>query len=58
MEVFRSVVKRAPDSLQGHLAQARLAVASGDFATAVAQMRAARAVAGNPAATIRCWTGL
>ena len=47
MEVFRNVVKRAPDSLQGHSAQARLAVASGDFTTAVAQMRAARAVPGN-----------
>ena len=58
MEIFRNVVKRAPDSLQGHLAQARLAVASGDFTTAVAQMRAARAVPGNPSDTNQVLEGL
>jgi hypothetical protein len=58
MDVFRMVAKRAPDTLQGHLAQSRLAVSSGDFSTAVAQMRAARATPGNPDATNQVLDGL
>lgn len=47
MEIFRSIVKRSPDTLQGHMAQARLASHAGDFPTAIAQINAAHDYPGN-----------
>jgi Protein of unknown function (DUF2911) len=42
LEVFRSVVKRFPDGIYGHLAKARVASSSGDFATALKEAKAAQ----------------
>ena len=42
MNVFKVVVKRFPQTIYGHLAQARLASASGDFATAAKEMKLAQ----------------
>ena len=47
MEIFKTVVKRSPDSLRGHLAQARLASHDGNFPTALAQLHAAYDLPGN-----------
>jgi hypothetical protein len=42
-ETFKVVVKRFPDHWVSHLAQARLSVANGDFATALKEIQAAQA---------------
>jgi tetratricopeptide (TPR) repeat protein len=42
MEIFRQLVKRYPDHWVAHLAQARLSVAGGDFATALKEIQAAQ----------------
>ena len=47
LEYFRVVAKRFPEHWLSHLAQARLSVAGGDFATALREIQAA--VAGAPA---------
>lgn len=44
MEIFPLVVKRAPESVVGHLAEARLKSAAGDFAAASAAVKKAQAV--------------
>ena len=44
MEAFRTVAKRSPDTVYGHLAQARLKSAAGDFAGAAAEVKQAQAV--------------
>ncbi|HJT82108.1 MAG TPA: DUF2911 domain-containing protein [Chthoniobacterales bacterium] len=43
--IFQALVKKSPDSVFGHLAQARLKVAAGDFDGALAEAKAADAVA-------------
>lgn len=43
MAVFQTVVKKAPDSLAGHLAQARIKSAAGDFDGALTEAKAAEA---------------
>jgi hypothetical protein len=42
LEYFRAVAKRYPDHWLSHLAQARLAVAGGDFTTALKEIQAAQ----------------
>jgi hypothetical protein len=42
LEFFRVVVKRFPEHWLGHLAQARLSVAGGDFGTALKEIQAAQ----------------
>ncbi len=37
MEIFQSVAKRFPQTVYGHLAQARIKSAAGDFAGAAAE---------------------
>jgi hypothetical protein len=44
--VFHIIVKRAPESLPGHLAQARLYVKDGNFDSAIKEIKAAQAVPG------------
>ena len=44
--VFRIIVKRAPDSLAGHLAQGRLYSAAGNFDGAIKEIKAAQALPG------------
>lgn len=44
MEIFKEVAKRAPKNVYGHLAQARLKSAAGDFAGAAEEMKQAQAV--------------
>jgi tetratricopeptide (TPR) repeat protein len=44
---FRIIVKRAPDSLAGHIAQGRLYSAAGNFDGAVKEVKAAQALPGN-----------
>ena len=41
LEYFRVVVKRFPEHWLGHLAQARLSVAAGDFAAALKEIQIA-----------------
>jgi hypothetical protein len=43
MAIFQTVVKRAPENLYGHLAQARIKSAAGDFDGALAEAKAAEA---------------
>ena len=45
MEIFQSLVKRVPQDVFGHLAQARIKSAAGDFDAALAEAKAAHAVA-------------
>src|SRR5262249_18284851 len=45
MNIFKDVVKRAPQSIFGHLAAARLKSAAGDFDGALAEAKAAEAAA-------------
>ena len=45
LEYFRAVAKRFPDHWLAHLAQSRLSVASGDFATALKEIQAAQSAA-------------
>ena len=45
MELFPEVVKRAPQTVVGHLAQSRLKSAAGDFDGAVAEGKQALATA-------------
>jgi tetratricopeptide (TPR) repeat protein len=51
--VFRTIVKRSPDSLAGHLAQARLYSAAANFDGAVKEMKAAQAIPGNSEAQVK-----
>jgi hypothetical protein len=44
--VFRIIVKRAPDSLAGHLSQGRLYSAAGNFDGAIKEIKAAQAMPG------------
>jgi hypothetical protein len=39
MEIFKSTVKRFPDHWLGHMAAARLASASGDYPTALKEVK-------------------
>lgn len=50
--VFRTIVKRSPDSLAGHLAQGRLYSHDGNFDAAVKEIKAAQALPGNSQAQI------
>jgi len=45
MEIFQSVAKKWPDNVFGHLAQARIKSAAGDFDGATAEVKAGLAVA-------------
>jgi tetratricopeptide (TPR) repeat protein len=45
MPIFQALVKKSPDSIFGHLAQARIKTAAGDFDGALAEAKAADAVA-------------
>lgn len=45
MEIFQVLVKRSPESVFGHLAQARIKSAAGDFAAAQTEAKKAQAVA-------------
>lgn len=45
MEIFQVLVKRSPETVFGHLAQARIKSAAGDFAGAQAEAKKAQAVA-------------
>jgi tetratricopeptide (TPR) repeat protein len=45
MKLFQELVKRAPQSVYGHLAQARLKSTAGDFNTALTEAKAAQAAA-------------
>jgi tetratricopeptide (TPR) repeat protein len=45
MEIFRSVAKKWPDNVFGHLAQARIKSAEGDFDSATTEVKAGLAVA-------------
>ncbi len=45
--VFRLIVKRAPDSLAGHMAQGRLDSAAGNFDGALKEVKAAQGLPGN-----------
>jgi hypothetical protein len=45
MEIFKSVAKKAPDNVFGHLAQARLKSAAGDYDGAATEVKAGIAVA-------------
>ncbi len=47
LEIFKAVAKRFPDTIYGHLAQARLASSTGDFATAIKEATAAQAASQN-----------
>ena len=45
MKLFQELVKRAPEDLYGHLAQARIKSAAGDFNTALTEAKAAQTAA-------------
>lgn len=45
MEIFQTLIKRAPDSIFGHLAQARVKSAAGDFAAAASEANKALSLA-------------
>lgn len=45
MEIFQSVAKRSPESVFGHLSQARVKSAAGDFAAAAEEVKKGQAVA-------------
>ena len=45
MEIFQTVAKKSPENVFGHLAQARIKSAAGDFDGAAAEVKAAQAVA-------------
>ncbi len=45
MEIFQALVKRSPDNVFGHLSQARIKSAAGDFAGAAEEATKAQAVA-------------
>lgn len=47
LEIFKAVGKRYPDSIYGHLALARIASSTGDFATATKEATAAQAASQN-----------
>ena len=48
MEIFKEVVKRFPQAVFGHLAQARLKSAAADFAGAADEVKQAQALASEP----------
>lgn len=49
LEIFKAVAKRFPETIYGHLAAARLASSTGDFATATREATAAQTAAQDPA---------
>ena len=45
MKLFQELVKRAPQTVYGHLAQARIKSAAGDFNSALTEAKAAQTAA-------------